>query len=254
MRVSDHCYAVTGLAYSAPWFVNAGFVAGDSRTLIVDSGGNAAAGKTVFGYALAARPGNMLLAVNTERHFDHIGGNGVLREHGLDVWGHPDISRTAAEFDDEIAEFNTLIPNHARRARGEAREFFRGTGVTLPNRRIEAEMRFDLGGCDAQILLTPGHTKSNVCVWVPSDGLLFSGDTLVNGYLPNLEAGGPPEWRLWLESLTGLRKLDPECVVPGHGPVARALEIAAMFDKVARVLQTAIKEGHAPTSPLGAGA
>ena len=28
MRVSQHCYAVTGLGYTPPWTVNAGFLAG----------------------------------------------------------------------------------------------------------------------------------------------------------------------------------------------------------------------------------
>ncbi len=38
MKLSDRCYAVTGLGYSAPWSVNAGFVVGDDDTLVVDTG------------------------------------------------------------------------------------------------------------------------------------------------------------------------------------------------------------------------
>jgi hypothetical protein len=53
--------------------VNAGFVAGDSLTLVVDTGGNTLAAQTVYGYASAARQENQLLAINTEKHFDHIG-------------------------------------------------------------------------------------------------------------------------------------------------------------------------------------
>src|SRR5580704_19533588 len=73
MRLSARCYAVTGLAYSPPWCVNAGFIAGDTQTLVIDTGGNALAGQTVHGYAIAARPENRLRVLNTEKHFDHIG-------------------------------------------------------------------------------------------------------------------------------------------------------------------------------------
>ena len=43
MKISARCYAVTGLAYSPPWSVNAGFITGEEVTLIVDTGGNGAA-------------------------------------------------------------------------------------------------------------------------------------------------------------------------------------------------------------------
>ena len=98
MRISPRCYAVTGLGYSAPWFVNAGFVVGNASTLIVDTGGNLQAGQTIHGYAVAARPSNELMVINTEKHFDHIGGNGYFRGLGVDVWGHYGVARTEAEF------------------------------------------------------------------------------------------------------------------------------------------------------------
>src|ERR1039457_2447157 len=94
MQISDHFYAVTGLGYVSPWCVNAGFVTGDEMTLVVDAGGNTLAAQTVHGYACAAKPGNKLRVINTEKHFDHIGGNGYFRELGIEVWGHAEIAGT----------------------------------------------------------------------------------------------------------------------------------------------------------------
>src|ERR1035441_3680942 len=102
MRVSPRCYAVTGLGYSPPWCVNAGFIAGDNQTLVVDTGGNALAGQTIHGYATAVRPTNRLRVINTEKHFDHIGGNGFFRAQAVEIWGHSGIARTPAEFEGEI--------------------------------------------------------------------------------------------------------------------------------------------------------
>jgi len=250
MRLSEHSYAVTGLGYSSPWCVNAGFITGDGLTLVVDTGGNRLAAQTIHGYATAARPGNKIQAINTEKHFDHIGGNGYFRELGIEVWSHAAAARTQGEFEAEMAEFNDAIPDRVRRARMETRAFFHGTNLVNPNCRIESERSFDLGRLTVEILFTPGHTATNLSVWVPDDGVLFTGDCIVREYLPNLDAGGAPEWQQWLESLDRIERLGPNVVVGGHGPVSRGDEIPMAIESVRGVLQEAISRGCSPTGNL----
>ena len=247
MRLSERCFAVTGLGYSPPWFVNAGFIAGDEITLIVDTGANAFAGDTVLGYATAVRPHNRLRVLNTEKHFDHIGGNTVFATRGVEIWGHSGIHRSPAEFADEVAEFNQSIPNAVRRARGEANIYFAGTNLTNPEHPFDADTTFDLGNCEVEILLTPGHTPTNVCAWQPVERILYSGDCLINGYLPNLDAGGPGDWNIWLDSLRRVEALQPDVIVPGHGAVARGAGVPRVISEVRRVLEEAIAAGHPPT-------
>ena len=248
MRLSPHCFAVTGLAYSPPWCVNGGFVAGDAETLVIDTGGNALAGQTVYGYATAVRPQNRLRVLNTEKHFDHIGGNAVFRAQGIDIWGHEALARTAAEFQAELAEFNGAIPNARRRAAGEASAFFHGTELTNPNRAVEPGSRFELGDCSVEILPTPGHTNTNISAWVPAEGVLYTGDCLIAKYIPNLDAGTPADWEAWLASIDRLEALRPEIVVMGHGPVARGSQVGTVIETVRRVLWEAIAAGHSPTA------
>jgi glyoxylase-like metal-dependent hydrolase (beta-lactamase superfamily II) len=247
MLLSTRCYAVTGLGYLPPWTVNAGFVTGDETTLIIDTGANAAAAATIYGYASAAGPENDLRVVNTERHFDHIGGNAFFRERGIDVYGHLGIERTPGEFRAEINEFNDTIPNTARRGRREAEVFFVGTKPVNPNRTITQDMRMDLGGCEVEILMTPGHTPTNISVYVPSDGVLFCADTLINGYLPNLDAGSIADWHIWLQSLDRVAALSPRIVLPGHGPVAKGDEVPHLIESVREVLRQSIESGRSPT-------
>jgi glyoxylase-like metal-dependent hydrolase (beta-lactamase superfamily II) len=248
MRLSDHCYAVTGLGYVQPWCVNAGFIVGDEMTLVVDTGGNTLAAQSIHGYASTARPGNKLRVINTEKHFDHIGGNGYFREVGIDVWGHAGIARTPDEFQAEIAEFNDAIRDPVRREHFEARAFFHRTNPANPNCHIQDDTIFDLGGRSAEILLTPGHTPTNLSVWVPDDGVLFTGDCLIREYLPNLDAGSRADWQLWLESLGRIERLKPNFVVCGHGPISRGDEIPVAIDSVRKVLMEAVKRGFSPTS------
>ncbi len=248
MRLTNHCYAVTGLGYLAPWCVNAGFIAGDEAILVVDTGGNTLAAQTIYGYASAIRPENKLRAINTERHFDHIGGNGYFRAQEIDVWGHAEAVRTPEEFQAEIAEFNDSIAAPARRALHESRAFFHDTNPANPNCLIQAETEFELGGMKAQILFTPGHTPTNLSVWLPQDGVLYTGDLVVSEYLPNLDAGSPADWRIWLDSLNRIEALKPDFIVGGHGPVSSGAEIPAAIDSVRKVLCESIERGSSPTA------
>jgi glyoxylase-like metal-dependent hydrolase (beta-lactamase superfamily II) len=248
MRLTDHCFAITGLGYVSPWCVNAGFIVGDEMTLVVDTGGNTLAAQSIHGYAYTARPGNKLRVINTEKHFDHIGGNGFFREQGIDVWGHAEIARTPDEFQAEIAEFNDAIPDPVRRSRNEAIVFFYATNVTNPNCWIHKDTTFDLCGLSVEILLTPGHTPTNLSVWVPEDGVLFTGDCVIREYLPNLDSGCRADWQRWLESLNRIERLKPDFVVGGHGPVSRGDEIPAAFDSMRKALKESIARGSSPTA------
>ena len=219
MKLSARCYAVTGLGYATPWCVNAGFVVGDDVTLIIDTGANTLAAQTIHGYATAVRSTNRLQVVNTEKHFDHIGGNGFFRKHGVEVWGHAGIRRTEAEFQAEIAGLTSA--------------FFHDTQVTNPNRQVHDSMTFDLGNCEAHVLFTPGHTPTNISVWIPEDRVLYTGDCLIREYMPNLDTATPDDW---LRSLDRIEALQPAIVLAGHGPVAVGSEVHMCIQRVRRAL------------------
>lgn len=233
MKVADRCYAVTGLGYIPPWCVNAGFVAGNDITLIIDTGANSMAAATLHGYATAVNPGNLVRVLNCEKHLDHIGGNSFFADLGVEIWGHSGIQRTEAEFREQLAEFNAAIPDPARRADHEEAVFFAGTRLALPTRHIERDLMLDLGNCSVEILLTPGHTETNLSVWVPEQRVLFAADCLVNGYRPNTSSASPAEWR---NSLHRLRKLNPIAVVPGHGCVAQGSAVEKLFQSMEAAL------------------
>jgi glyoxylase-like metal-dependent hydrolase (beta-lactamase superfamily II) len=99
-----------------------------------------------------------------------------------------------------------------------------------------------------EILLTPGHTATNLSVWLPEEGVLYSGDCVVREYLPNLDAGGSADWQRWLESLDRIEELKPGFVVGGHGPVSHGGEIPEAIDLMCKVLREAIARGISPTS------
>jgi glyoxylase-like metal-dependent hydrolase (beta-lactamase superfamily II)/ribosomal protein S18 acetylase RimI-like enzyme len=247
MKISESCYAITGLACEPPWTVNAGFIAGTERTLIIDTGSTTLAAQTIYGYALAVRPPNGLMVLNTEKHLDHINGNAFFREKEIDVYGHAGIARRQEDLLASIEDYNACIPNFYRREQAEGRVFYANTRIANPNKPISEETRLDLGGLEVQIIFTPGHTPTNISVFLPEEGVLYCGDCIVSDYVPNLEGGSLDQWFIWLASLNKIEALAPKIIMPGHGEVLMGARIKAEIERVRQVLQTALHENVAPT-------
>ena len=109
-------------------------------------------------------------------------------------------------------------------------------------------MVFELGNLAVEVFPTPGHTPSNLSVYVPTERVLFSGDCIVSRFIPNLEEGTVRDWQQWKESLSAMRSLSPQVCVPGHGPVlASEAEIVQELEKLEWIIDNAIGTGRAPT-------
>jgi cyclase len=238
VRLGRHCYALAGFAYLPPWSVNAGFVCGERLTLIVDTGPTAYAAATILGYAQAARPANTVMAVNTELHLDHLAGNSFLREQGIDVYGHPSIARTDADLMADMTAYRASVIDPDRY--DEARLPFLGTHIANPNQAVDRDQALDLEGVTVELLLVPAHTTANLAVWIAEDRVLYSGDTVVSDYRPNLASGTPSDWHLWLQSLDRLESLGAEILVHGHGRILRGIEITAEIARIRASLLQAL--------------
>lgn len=76
---------------------------------------------------------------------------------------------------------------------------------------------FEVSGIRFTIIPTPGHTPGGVCMYLPDQSALISGDTLFsNGFGRTDFVGG--DWLALCKSLKKLFALPPETFVyPGHG-------------------------------------
>ena len=125
MKLTEHCFAVTGLYDVLPWCTNAGFIAGSRKTLVIDSGSGRLMAQTIYGYAAAAHPGNEIVLINTERHLDHVGGNAYFSEQRSAVFGHASINRNQGELEANADAINASVSNKARRENEEGRIAFK---------------------------------------------------------------------------------------------------------------------------------
>ena len=248
MKLTNNCYAVLGLGYSPPWVVNAGFIIETEKTLIIDTGGSYLSAQTIYGYAKNVKPENELIVVNTEKHFDHIGGNSFFNENGIKIFGHRLNQRSKEEFQNEISYFNQIIDNKKRKEAHEEETFFKNTKIVNVDIFVNDGDKILLGrNSEAEIIFTPGHTESNISVYYEKDKVLYCGDLIVNGYIPNLEASNSDGWKQWIESINKISHLDIEFLVPGHGYIITKEYLETNLKRIKTILSKAIQENKPPT-------
>ncbi len=86
-----------------------------------------------------------------------------------------------------------------------------------PTRTFERELSLEVG--DKQVLLRnvgPAHTAGDVIVYVPGQRTVFTGDILFIDSTPLMWAGPVGNW---LDACDWIISLDPQRIVPGHGPL-----------------------------------
>ncbi len=76
--------------------------------------------------------------------------------------------------------------------------------------------RIDCGEFSMRLIHTPGHVSNHLCFLLEQDGLLFTGDHILDGMTPVI---APPDgcMRLYLQALEGLKALPLRALAPAHG-------------------------------------
>ena len=76
----------------------------------------------------------------------------------------------------------------------------------------------EYGGYTLRCIVTPGHTPGHMCLYIPEEKLLFSGDHVLFDITPNICAVAPGDDMLgeYLSSLEKIRKLDIAVTLPAH--------------------------------------
>jgi glyoxylase-like metal-dependent hydrolase (beta-lactamase superfamily II)/8-oxo-dGTP pyrophosphatase MutT (NUDIX family) len=99
-----------------------------------------------------------------------------------------------------------------------------------PDRQLEDGEKLRVGDSTLRVLHTPGHAEHHVCLLLEEDGLLFSGDHILNGSTTVID---PPDgdMRAYVQSLERLAREPFEFILPAHGHV-----IARGKTEVARLI------------------
>jgi glyoxylase-like metal-dependent hydrolase (beta-lactamase superfamily II) len=158
--------------------------------------------------------------VNTHRNGDHCWGNQLFPE--AEVIGH---RACAAGFGTERPEVMQALrdaggsddPVLAEMARRLADWDFRGITLRPPTTLVDDRLALDLDGVAVELIhVGPAHTAGDLLVHVPAARVVFAGDVLFRLCTP---VGWEGTFERWIAALDAIVALDPEVVVPGHGPL-----------------------------------
>jgi glyoxylase-like metal-dependent hydrolase (beta-lactamase superfamily II) len=212
---------------------NAGLIVSDGETLLVDTLMSVPLTREMLDRLAAKVPeaAHIDRLVNTHANPDHFFGNGLVAD--AEIIGTSEAKREMAGFNPRALA--GLKDNYAQM--GDAGEFLYETmgrkfdfsgvdGITLPNRTFDGRLDIVVGSKAVELIdLGPAHTLSDTIVWVPGDRTLFTGDLLFNEGHPIMWAG-PVE--NWIAACQFIANLDPEVVVPGHGPITDVAAVRNM--------------------------
>lgn len=144
-----------------------------------------------------------ILSLQTHCHFDHIYGLPFLYEH----YG---LQPRFAERDEPIYAAMPRLASHLGIP-------LRGT-LPPPGDYLTQGEVIHVGDIEIQVIFTPGHTPGGVSLYIPSQRVVFTGDTIFCGSMGRTDLGGD-DYEERRSILDRLLTLPPDTVAyPGHGP------------------------------------
>ena len=190
---------------------NVYLIAGHNRTVMVDTGFASTYPSLADGLRTIGRPPETVdLVVLTHEHADHLGGAGLL-PRGPIVAAHQ-LTANKLALGDEFGMVSGVI--------GEKVAPF-AIDICLAEGSV-----IDVDPYRFEVLHTPGHTSSCICLADPAQDVLIVGDMFMAGGAMGgiFGSGSISDYVLSMERL---RRLGLGLVLPGHGRVSRAGEADA---------------------------
>lgn len=212
---------ITPRVYLFRNIVNSVIVLGETACAVIDTQVNAPMAERLIHHVRQLTDAPLRYAINTHYHWDHTAGNHVCKTTGATVVSSA-LTRTFIE---------------ARGARQQAflagRGFEMGPQPYLADEVISAEHALELGNQRLCLMpLGPAETDDALAIHLPQEGCVIAGDTVMTGSFPMFGQPVMNEGLMgtsaWLETLARLEALQPQHILPGHGPVAHAEELALL--------------------------
>lgn len=212
IKVSEHVYVIPdGRVNLVP---NIGMIIGSRATLIVDAGMGPRNGETVMRELAKVNKNTDLYFTTTHFHPEHMTGVQAFPANTI-------IIRPEAQQEEVDRKQPEFIRNFSKRT-PDLKALLEDVKPRPPDILFDHEAKIDLGGITVRLLwLGPAHTRGDNFVFVEEDGVLFTGDGVINRFFPifpDADASG----KNWLSILDQLDELHARTIVPGHGEVGDA--------------------------------
>jgi glyoxylase-like metal-dependent hydrolase (beta-lactamase superfamily II) len=213
-RVTDRVYIFRNI-------VNSAVILGDEAIAIIDTQVNEALAARLLQQVRTLSDKPIRYAINTHYHWDHTGGNHVFKETGATVLSS---ARTR-----EFIQVRTPRQKAFLLSRG----FELGPDPYLADETVADTGELDLGNQRLCLQhLGRAETDDALTIHLPQEGCVVAGDTVMTGSFPIFGQPVINEGLMgtndWLDTIATLERLQPQHILPGHGPLAYAQEMALL--------------------------
>lgn len=254
VEVADGVHAYLQPDGSWGWS-NAALVVGSDTSLLVD---------TLFDLHLTQRMldemapltdhAPIAAVANTHANGDHCYGNQLVGGGGVRFYAS---KATAQEITDLppsalAAMVSALPPGPLTDFLDHSIGRFDLTGIEVPpiTDPFAGCLTIDVGGRSLELReVGPAHTEGDVIGWLPESRVLCAGDILFIGGTPIMWSGPIGNW---IAACELIEQLEPEVVVPGHGPLTDARGAKDVGDYLRFVADAVVERHAAGVEPLDA--
>lgn len=206
---------VPGVLVALGGVCNRGIIYGHQGVLVIDSGMSVAEATPLRAAALEYCKQGSLSLFNTHPHGDHVYGNQLFTDYP--IFAHEGVR------DNLVASGEQTLANWKQNP--QMAQFLSDVTITPPTLTFEDEMTVHLGDIEIELIYVGiAHSPSDSVAWLPQSRTLFTGDLLFNTIVPAMPPGSNSA--NWIHALEYLEQLEPEHVIPGHGPVQTPAELA----------------------------
>ena len=218
VKLWDKCYAYMQKDDGLGWS-NAGMIRGKDGSLLVDTLFDLNLTQTMLDQIKrkVGKPINWL--VNTHHNGDHCWGNQLCKH--AEIIGHRLFPEEMLKMTPETAQMMKTMPADtpalAGLQQGMAPFDFSDIELTPPTRLFDDEMSLIIDDSEVKMIhVGPAHTSTDVVVFHPGEKVLFAGDIIFRLCTP---IGWEGTFEKWIAALDSIVALEPEQIVPGHGPL-----------------------------------
>jgi len=244
-QVSDNCFAALNdrnrLCDANSGLINLG------GGVVIDTQSDLHHARRMIELFATVWPGMPRRVVNTHEDGDHVWGNQLFE--GAEIIAHRTVPGRMKDAADPRAlqklldDASRLLPRLWLRAlhpgalaiaRQLQRDYdFDGITLVPPTTLFDERHVLDLEGTEVHLIYVgPCHQVGDTIVHVPAERMVFAGDVIFRQCAP---MGWTGTYAKWLQALDLIIWLDPDVIVPGHGPVCGvegAMEMKAYLEYV----------------------
>ena len=237
VEISNNVYAILDLFHvSKRSTTNTGIIFTENSTIFIDCGMRVDSGKFIWDFAEKKYPEKRdKYLILTHHHSDHTFGMKIFKENNVKIIAH---KNTNEFLKNDNGKYKQFVLNRFFKYKEIGEKILGDVKIYPADQLIVEDTVITIDNENIMLIVTPGHTESDICIYHEKSKTLFAGDTIYENSPPNTRFGNVDLWMRWKTELARLKGYDIKNICPGHGKLCDK----SIIDLNIKYLEKVIKE------------